>query len=336
MPTLIKVSKLAQVPIHYDRFKPEDYGKPGFPLSVRMTETLAEAINSCLGTLFKRTDKILGAPKYILTAGAYVQKPGYHGLGRAFDLDGIIWEKRSWIANTFPNEPHLYLAIESTLRRYFGTVLTFDYDRAHEDHIHFDDGTRPGFDRMSRSRVIYLQNALSFAHGLSVERDGVWGPETHHAVNTIRDELQLGGFGSGDNWDKFLDETANKSLELLSSQALFSTALRSRAMSISEDEIWNKLKSALVQYHHGFASIEIKSKISDFIHGVDDPASTLLSAIRNSKAFRADGIDPISTELPHDMRNENHEALKGSIVFYHVVFVLARTYQEFGWEVTYA
>lgn len=90
MPALVKVSALDGIEIHYDRFKEEDYGQPGHPHSVYMSSGMHEKTEACFANLFRSSPSGFGQAKYVLTAGAYVQKPGYHGQGRAFDLDGLI------------------------------------------------------------------------------------------------------------------------------------------------------------------------------------------------------------------------------------------------------
>ena len=94
-----------------------------------------------------------------------MDKPGYHGLGRAFDLDAIFWDNHTFITLNFPEDPFVYIGVESVIRMHFGTVLNYDYDAAHRDHFHFDDGTNPGWNKMAKSRVVFLQNVLHFLYG---------------------------------------------------------------------------------------------------------------------------------------------------------------------------
>lgn len=214
-PNLVSSSEMAGVPIHYDRFRPEDYGQPGHPHTVYMTAGMKQNCEACFEALFQMTPQEFGDAKFILTAGAYVQKPGYHGKGRAFDLDALVWKTEHWIANTFPRDPQLYLAIESVIRQHFGTVLTYSYNKPHHDHIHFDDGTAVGFNRMSKSRVIFLQNVIYFVYGIKLGRDGVWGPETEGAERMVRQQLGLGPFSNKANWIQFLQITADRAFGIV-------------------------------------------------------------------------------------------------------------------------
>lgn len=76
-----------------------------------------------------------------------------------------------------------------------------------------DDGTGTGFERMAKSRVIYLQNCLYYLYGVQVARDGVWGPETQAATTMIRTELGIGGFSGKENWLEFLNVNTKRGFD---------------------------------------------------------------------------------------------------------------------------
>ena len=130
----------------------------------------------------------------IISAGAYVDKPGMHKLGRAFDLDGIVWKSmagamdvRPWKATEFGGSGtiEMYLRIQAICMIYFGTVLGYQYNKAHEDHIHMDDERNPGFRHNSRSIVLFIQDALGSIFDRPVARDGSWGPVTWNAMRFV-------------------------------------------------------------------------------------------------------------------------------------------------------
>ena len=114
--------------------------------------------------------------------------------------------------NTFPQRPHLYLGIEAVLRKHFGKVLSYDYNRDHEDHFHFDNGTSVGFKKAAKSHVIFVQNAVALVFQVAIGRDGVWGPQTEAAVNKVRGDLGIGGLSTKANWLEFLDAIAENAL----------------------------------------------------------------------------------------------------------------------------
>lgn len=208
-------SQLAGVPLHYDRYPPESgygYGTRGKPFKPRATRAMVETLDACFSMLFDQSP--LGRAEVITSAGAFVSKPGYHGLGEAFDLDGIFWKENHLVALQYPHKPHLYLAVESILRQKFGTVLGYHYNSAHRDHLHMDMSTRVKFDKMSKSRVEYLQGSLLYVHGYEVGIDGVWGTQTEEVARAALAELGIGSLTVRENWTAFLDVTASRAFQL--------------------------------------------------------------------------------------------------------------------------
>lgn len=211
--------ELAGVPVHYDRFpNPQfGYGTRGKPLTWHCTEAFEKKLNAAFEELWDVCP--LGRAEVITTAGAYVNKPGMHGKGRGFDVDGIFWSNRTFITKKYPEDRPFYLAVEAILRKHFGTVLNYEYNRDHEDHLHVDDGTEPGFVARHKSRVLFLQMALAHVFNRSVTIDGFAGPETNTAATEVLLQLELAERGEVDNeqrlhqtlddvWLSLLDRTA--------------------------------------------------------------------------------------------------------------------------------
>ena len=209
-------SHLADVPVHYDRYSAESgfgYGTRGKPFNPRATATMVRRLESCFAQVFAESP--FGAGEVITSAGAYVGKPGYHGRGEAFDLDGVFWGNTQLVATEYPAKPHLYLAIESIVRQHFGTVLGYLYNAAHRDHLHFDASTPVGFQKMSKSRVEYLQGALLYVHGYQVGVDGVWGLETAEVAKAALQDLGLNtNISTRATWVAFLQATASRAFAL--------------------------------------------------------------------------------------------------------------------------
>src|SRR5206468_11823507 len=117
----------------------------------------------------------LGQAEVIASGGAWVEKPGFHGQGRAFDLDGIVWAGKGFVTlhDGFQGGDQVfYYAVEAIVRRHFGTVLDYNYDIDHRDHLHLDDGTAIGFQPGSSSRVKFLQGALTHVYRSEERRVG--------------------------------------------------------------------------------------------------------------------------------------------------------------------
>ncbi|WP_271077197.1 extensin family protein [Aurantiacibacter sp. MUD61] len=205
-------------PLVYDRSAPSHYGVGGVPTKPYINAEFAKQCEKCFAELFSFMDKHAGlVVESILTGG--VSRAGMgtslHHKNRAFDLDAFLFADGSnWVATTFPQRPQLYLGIEAILRRHFGTVLSYDYNAAHRDHFHFDNGTNVGFKQSAKSHVIFIQNVLTFVYQIPAGRDGVWGPETEREVTALRKQLEIGPFSTKSNWLEFLSTAAKAAFEL--------------------------------------------------------------------------------------------------------------------------
>ena len=212
---LTSFTSIAGVPVHYDRDSDGTgfgYGTRGRPAKFRASDGMLRKLNDCFSQIFMESD--FGQAEVITSAGAFVGKPGYHGSGNAFDLDGIFWEEKTFIALKYPSSPWLYLALESVIRQHFGTVLGYNYNDAHKDHLHLDVGSSVGFNKASKSRVEYLQASLSYIHGYQLGIDGVWGPATEGVVKLAWKELGIGGTDPKSAWIQYLKVTASAGFEI--------------------------------------------------------------------------------------------------------------------------
>lgn len=182
---------LAGVPVHYDRFQEPEftYGTRGKPLNFHCTEAFEQKLNACFQELWNLCP--LGRAEVIASAGAFVNKSGAHGQGRAFDLDCLFWANKTFITRQYPLDRRFYLGVEAILRKHFGTVLNFEFNAAHQDHFHMDDLSAVGFSAQSRSRVLFLQMALGFLFDMPVAIDGKIGPETDGATRNLLVRLGL-------------------------------------------------------------------------------------------------------------------------------------------------
>ena len=208
---LVKFDSLAGVPTHYDRYAASSgygYGTRGRPASFRADSTFHKELDRCVDEIKARSPQAFGSLQVIASAGAYVSKPGFHGQGRAFDLDALFWEKRSLITKDFPNDPFLYVAIESVLRKHFGTVLNYDYNVDHQDHFHIDNGSGVSFQKMSKSRVTFLQHTLHLTFGIGLPADGVFGPITEAGLKMALEDAKLPNISTKTGWLAYLDYCA--------------------------------------------------------------------------------------------------------------------------------
>lgn len=214
--------QLGGVPVHYDRFNDPNfgYGTRGKPTRFHCTEAFEQKLDTCFQELW--TACPLGKAEVITSAGAFVEKPGKHGEGRAFDLDGLFWSDKTFITLRYPQDRQFYLGVEAILRKHFGTVLNYEYNASHRDHFHVDDGTAVGFSSESRSRVLFLQMVLTHVFAIPVGIDGVIGRETNDATRELLVQLGLANASeiTGTNalhqklnsiWLRFLNRVAQES-----------------------------------------------------------------------------------------------------------------------------
>lgn len=212
----IRVDSFAGKPLLYDRSTIAHYGVGGIAFRPTINPIFAAICDACFKELVKKLD-LKGGLKVAKILSGGVSRAGtgtsFHHKNRAFDLDAFLFDGGSnWVANTFPARPQLYLGIEAILRRHFGTVLSYDYNKAHEDHFHFDNGTAVGFKSAAKSHVIFLQNVIALVYGSRIGRDGVWGPETENAVKALRTQLGVGPLSDTANWLAFLDKVADEAM----------------------------------------------------------------------------------------------------------------------------
>lgn len=201
---LHRYDKIDTTPLYYERLSTDDaWGDlvPSEHTGFYMTPAF-------MGRLIQAT---LGLPpmKGIISAGAYVEKPGAHGTGEAFDLDGIVWKDGSmWKATEFATvtQQRDYCVIQCHFMQYFGVVLGRHYNAAHKDHLHLDTSRPVAFRHNSYATVTALQAALHYVYDRPVEIDGVWGPKTAEA---FRSEIDYGGkYPSDSKYLAFLERTS--------------------------------------------------------------------------------------------------------------------------------
>lgn len=103
-------AEIAGVPVHYDRFPPPcNYGTRGAPHKFFAADEFIQKLNDCFKELWKVCP--YGRAQVITSAGAYVDKPGWHGKGMAFDLDGIFWKAKTFQGLLIYKTPNFILVL---------------------------------------------------------------------------------------------------------------------------------------------------------------------------------------------------------------------------------
>ncbi|MCP5426170.1 MAG: hypothetical protein H6970_14045 [Gammaproteobacteria bacterium] len=201
---------IGTVPVHYARNPVAPYGTIGKQRTFHCTNAFYTKLETCFNELWRVCPN--GRPQAIVSAGAYVNKSGYHGMGRAFDLDAIFWPGRTFVTNRFEDYPSFYLGVEAILRKHFGTVLAYNYNRAHRDHFHIDDGGGVGF-RTVRTVTLFVQGVCYYMLGKRFRGnvDGDYGSATRTVLDEACTEFGVPKtLSSLSNWNQFLDAVARR------------------------------------------------------------------------------------------------------------------------------
>lgn len=263
-PKEIYFTEVLGIPVLYDRLKPEDYGKNGVEYKFYCTRRLKKKFEESI----RQVRAIFGFPRAILLGGTYVDKPGMHGLGRALDLDAILWDydripKNSplhsigdFVVKDSPKNWVLSLGIEACFRKKFGVVLTPFYNRAHRDHFHVDDSVPVRFNRDSRSNVLFVQAVARYFYGQDIAIDGVYGPQTEKALELLAKRYWITNDIRAviDNWGSTLSRIARDSVIILKQEKEF----------IGEIEV----KTPLELIHNVYDEIDILNKRGIDVDGV--------------------------------------------------------------------
>lgn len=203
---------LAGVPVHYAREPLAAYGTRGVPYRFHCTPAFEARLQAMFADLWRACP--LGPAEVLTSAGAYVAKQGHHGLGTAFDLDGVFWSGHTFVAKNFLQHPQLYLAVESIVRKHFGTVLNYFYNAAHQDHLHVqDDGVPAKLDRSKRSQTNFIQAVARHVFDLPVHVVGSWNSGTQQALEAMQAELGVRADDTPARFARFLDAVAAKAFD---------------------------------------------------------------------------------------------------------------------------
>ncbi len=207
-----KINQINGIPLHYARLTNHPYGTKGEQRDFLINENFLEILENALEELFEHCP--LGIPEVITTAGIFVNKPGQHGHGRAFDLDAIFWKNEALITLNFVHKKELYLGIESFLRKHFGIVLNYYYPN-HKDHWHIDTSVPVDYNESSKSETLYVQLVLKHIYKEEILVDGVWGGQTAGVVKEVFNKLGINTpITTKNNYLEFLEITGKIAFKL--------------------------------------------------------------------------------------------------------------------------
>lgn len=241
-------TSLAGVPVHYDRPPVSGYGTRGIATRFFSDAGFTAMLERCFQELWQECP--LGRAEVITSAGAYVNKAGQHGAGRAFDLDGIFWSSKNFVTlNDGYNagDRKFYYGVECILRRHFGQVLNFDYNADHRDHFHIDAAQMVGLRKGSTAVTVFVQGVLRRVYGLSVNVDGKWGPATEDALRDAATAAGMNRVASVTEWQNFLLLTARRCFSgtVKSDVAAFDPAYAGKSPSVLLRGVYDVIRREL-------------------------------------------------------------------------------------------
>lgn len=117
--TLVRIDNIAGIPLFYDRYNSDSYGNSAVPMRPYINQAFLGRCTPAFANLSQFLDGYQKGIVQIWSGGVGRAGTGtsYHHTNRAFDLDALILaDGDRWIATSFPQRPHMYLAIESYLR----------------------------------------------------------------------------------------------------------------------------------------------------------------------------------------------------------------------------
>ena len=262
------INQIHGIPLHYARLTNHPYGTRGEQRNFAIEERFLDTLKEALQEVFEHCP--LGIPEVITTAGIFVDKPGQHGHGKAFDLDAIFWRDETLVTSNFIHQKELYLGIESFLRKHFGIVLNYYYPN-HKDHWHVDTSVPVDYNETSKSETLYLQLALKHIYKEEILVDGVWGRQTSGVVKEVFERLGINTpITTKVNYVKFLDMTGKIAFKLYEEN----TSPRHLLSNLTEvvEDLPQQSRIAVREALNSFLDHEeTASWLSDFgeIHNID-------------------------------------------------------------------
>ena len=189
----VRTDELDGVPLFFAR------GVPPRRQAFSIEPAFHKVLLQTLKTVRARAPESFGKVKRITCAGVLVAKPGFHGLGRAFDHDAWAFEHVSIKpiagdhASSVLAKRQRYWALAALMRSRSAFVLHGHFDAAHRDHIHQDNGGPRPFTTGSPATVKLVQAVCNHIYGRSLVIDGDFGSKSQAAVKAAMQHVNLAG-----------------------------------------------------------------------------------------------------------------------------------------------
>ena len=172
------------------------------PTSFPVDADFRALLESTVTLVTRRAPRQFGKLESLTSAGVLVVKPGMHKLGRACDWDAWTFSEvaispiRRHHADPSPAKRRRYWALAALCRSRSNFVLHAEFNAAHHDHIHQDNGGGSvAFSSGSQSTVKLVQAVCNeiFDCEPRLSVDGSFGTNTQEAVTAALETLQMSG-----------------------------------------------------------------------------------------------------------------------------------------------
>jgi hypothetical protein len=213
----VSISQLDGVPLFFAR------GVEPRPQTFSVEPHFRDILIQTVKTVRFRAPASFGALKRITSAGTLVAKPGFHGLGRACDHDAWAFEdvdirpiKQDHAASALDRRQR-YWALAALIRSHSAFVLHGEYNAAHRDHIHQDNGGPRPFTTSSEATVKLVQAICNhiFRESPKLAIDGGFGSKSQAAVKDAMRKVDLAGdIFDASQWTRFLLRSGRLGFEL--------------------------------------------------------------------------------------------------------------------------
>jgi hypothetical protein len=213
----VSISQLDGVPLFFAR------GVEPRPQTFSVEPHFRDILIQTVKTVRFRAPASFGDLKRITSAGTLVAKPGFHGLGRACDHDAWTFThvdirpiKQDHAAPALARRQR-YWALAALIRSHSAFVLHGEYNAAHRDHIHQDNGGPRPFTTSSEATVKLVQAICNhiFRESPKLAIDGGFGSKSQAAVKDAMRRVDLAGdIFDASQWTRFLLRSGRLGFEL--------------------------------------------------------------------------------------------------------------------------
>jgi hypothetical protein len=213
--SMVTVAKIENVPLFFAR------GVPERPQSFSVEAGFRDVVARTIKSVRARAPESFGELVKITSAGVFVNKPGMHGLGRAFDHDAWTFEHadirpiRRDHASDKRGRRQRYWALAAIMRSHCAYILHGHYNAAHEDHIHQDNGGTKPFSISSEATVKLVQAICNHIYGEHLAIDGNFGQNSQEAVARALAKAHVdGAITQAEPWKHFLRRSGGLGFKL--------------------------------------------------------------------------------------------------------------------------